>query len=443
MSAARHLTVSANGQTIGTLIEQDDIWALEYADSWQQAAGAFPLSPALPLTQKLHRDGSSRRTVQWFFDNLLPEELLREVISREQSVSASDAFGLLERLGAESAGSLVLLPPGSPEAETGSQALTDHNLSSRIRNLPRTSLTAQSPKRMSLAGAQHKMVVLFNPQTGMLSEPLRGSASSHILKPNAQSEQYPHSVVNETFTMRLAHRLGLSVPPVYRRYVPEPVYIIGRFDRTWDSTTQDWKRKHVLDACQLLDQPRIFKYSNASLGTLNQLISRCRAKAAARMAMFRWILFNTLVGNSDSHLKNISFLMDAEGVQVAPFYDLLCTAVYHTRMYAGDAAIWPNEPLTIPIVDAGVFADVTRQKLISTGLMLGLAASASEREVSSMIQHLPAATDALIADMEREMADVVARSGQPEILRATQGAEAYLLRGVRKTVITDMLRRVA
>lgn len=90
MSSARHLAVSANGQTIGTLIEQDDIWALEYAKSWQQAAGAFPLSPALPLAQKLHRDGSSRRTVQWYFDNLLPEELLREVISREQSVSASE-----------------------------------------------------------------------------------------------------------------------------------------------------------------------------------------------------------------------------------------------------------------------------------------------------------------------------------------------------------------
>ena len=41
------------------------------------------------------------------------------------------------------------------------------------------------------------------------------------------------------------------------------------------------------------------------------------------------------------------------------------------------------------------------------------------------------------------MADTVARSAQPDAIRATQGAEAYLLRGVRKTVITDMLHRVA
>ena len=34
------------------------------------------------------------------------------------------AFGLLERLGAESAGSLLLLPPGGPEPERGDQALS-------------------------------------------------------------------------------------------------------------------------------------------------------------------------------------------------------------------------------------------------------------------------------------------------------------------------------
>lgn len=442
MSDERRLAVSTNGRAIGALVEQDDIWAFEYEDAWRQAADAFPLSPALPLSEKRHRDGSTRRTVQWYFDNLLPEELMREVISREQGVSARDAFGLLARLGAESAGSLVLQTPGSPEAEQGEQPLTTGELSERIRNLSHASLASKSPKRMSLAGAQHKMVVLFDPVTGALREPLRASASSHILKPNGPSEQYPHSVINETFTMRLARRLGLNVPPVYRLYVPEPVYIIERFDRAWDASARAWQRKHVLDACQLLDQPPVFKYRNANLETLGRLIRLCRVKAAARLAIFRWILFNTLVGNSDSHLKNISFLISGEGVQVAPFYDLLCTAVYHTRLYATDAAIWPHEPLAIPIVGAAVFADVTREKLLETGLALGLAPSAVTREVPKMIDALPGAADALIADMEREFAAIAAGSPQPDAMRATQGAEAQLLRSVRKIVIADMLRQV-
>lgn len=443
MSAERSLTVSTNGRVIGSLLEQDGIWTWVYDNSWLQAPEAFPLSPDLPLSDKRMRDGSTQRTVQWYFDNLLPEEQMRELLSKEQNVGASDAFGLLERLGAESAGSLVLLPPGSPEAERGDKPLTHEELSARIRNLPRTSLTSRSPKRMSLAGAQHKMVVLFNPETGELREPLKASASSHILKPNSRSEQYPHSVVNETFTMRLARQLGLNVPAVHRLYLPEPVYIIERFDRAWEADTKTWTRKHVIDACQLLNQPSVFKYSNANLDTLNRLIHLCRSKAAARMAVFRWLLFNTLVGNSDSHLKNISFLMSHEGVQIAPFYDLLCTAVYHARMYAGDHAIWPDEPLAIPIVEAAVFGDVTRDKLIRTGVALGLAPAAATREVAKMVQQLPLAADALVAAMEREFEVFKTAYPQTETMRATQGAEAHLLRGMRKLVIADMLKRVA
>ena len=442
MSAERRLSVSTNGRAIGALVEQDGIWAFEYDAAWCQAPDAFPLSPALPLSDALQRDGSTHRTVQWYFDNLLPEELMREVISKEQGVTPSDAFGLLEHLGAESAGSLVLLPPGSPPAEQGAQALSTKELSARIRNLPHATLSSKSPKRMSLAGAQHKMVVLFDPATGELREPLKASASSHILKPNAQSEQYPHSVINETFTMRLARRLGLNVPPVYRLYVPEPVYIVERFDRAWEPGSNTWQRRHALDACQLLDQPPVFKYRNATLDTLGQLIQQCRSRAAARIALFRWVLFNTLVGNSDSHLKNISFLMSAEGVQLAPFYDLLCTAVYHTRMYAGDAAIWPGEPLAIPLVDAAVFADVTREKLVKTGAALGLPTATAAREVTKMVQALPGEADALITELAHEFAGFAALSPQPEAMIATRGAEAHLLRGVRSIVIAEMLRRV-
>lgn len=441
MSAGRRLLVSSNGRPMGSLSAQDDIWTFEYFPAWQQATDAYPLSPAFPLAQGVHRDGSTERKVQWFFDNLLPEDMLRDVVSREESVRASDAFGLLERLGAESAGALVLLPPGSAEAARGSQALSRASLSARIQNLPRASLTAASPKRMSLAGAQHKMVLLFDAATQSMREPLKGTASSHILKPNAQSAQYPHSVANETFTMRLAQRLGLDVPSVYRLYLPEPVYVVERFDRLWDAASEEFKRRHVMDGCQLLGLAPNFKYSRATLQTLMQLIGLCRNKAAARLSLFRWVLFNTLVGNSDSHLKNISFLADHEGVQVAPCYDLLCTAVYHTRMYADDAAIWPQEPLAISVVDAAVFADVTQGKLVRTGQALGLSRAAAQREVTKMMATLPDAADQLETEMLGEF-DALAQGENATALQATRGAEAHLLRGIRHNVIADMVRRV-
>ena len=43
-----------------------------------------------------------------------------------------------------------------------------------------------------------------------------------------------------------------------------------------------------------------------------------------------WICFNLLIGNNDSHSKNISLLFQDGKNELAPFYDLVCTAIYST-----------------------------------------------------------------------------------------------------------------
>ena len=447
----RSLQVLINGQQVGTLVEENGIWGFQYTEAWCTSAAGFPIASALPLNGAMQRDGSTHRPVQWFFDNLLPEETLREVIGKEEGIPPADAFGLLERLGAESAGALVLQPSmpmpaqggGTSEAQDprdrGALPLGRAELSRRIGRLAVSSLSRQSPKRMSLAGAQHKMVVNFEPLTAQLSEPLKGSPSTHILKPNSTAPGYPNSVVNEVFTLRLAALLGLKVPQVWRLYVPEAVFIIERFDRKAQAGGVEPLRLHVLDGSQMLNESAIYKYSSATFDNLNRLIGLCRNKAAARLALFQWIVFNTLVGNSDCHLKNISFLVDAQGVKVAPFYDLLCTAVYHSRALADEQAIWPNEPLAMPVASAATFADVTRQKLVDTGLHLGLARGTSEREVTRLVTHLAKAADGLMAKMEAEYAEPGVMGQPPD---TAQAAERHLLRAIRHVVIGDMLTRV-
>ena len=110
--------------------------------------------------------------------------------------------------------------------------MPEADLSARIRNLPKVPLTHMAIKRMSLAGAQHKLAVVLDGDA--LFEPYGAQPSTHILKPDHPEAEYPHSAVNEWFIMVLAARSGLQVPGVYRRYVPEPVYIIERFDRLVD-----------------------------------------------------------------------------------------------------------------------------------------------------------------------------------------------------------------
>lgn len=436
----RTLAVLINGEWMGDLTDQNNLWGFQYAASWLSRRHPYPLSPSLPLGPEPLLDGATVRPVQWFFDNLLPEETLRTVIGREEGVPAEDAFGLLERLGAESAGALVLQPHGAEDAVQGTQELSHEVLSARIRKLPVASLHRQAPKRMSLAGAQHKMVVCFDPATGGLAEPLKGSASTHILKPDSTAVGYPRSVVNETFTMRLAAMLGVRVPSVWRLYVPEPVYIIERFDRIRGADGRPL-RVHAVDGSQALNESGHNKYASATFPALLRLVGLCLNRAVARLEIFRWILFNTLVGNSDCHLKNISFLIDSEGMRVAPFYDLLCTAVYHTPALADEPStrVWPAETLAMPVAGAANFCEVTQEKLVATGMELGLGKGTAVRETARMIARLPDAADGLI---ERMTAEYGAMPILAQIPPETRAAELHLLRAIRHVVIADMLRFV-
>ena len=311
-------------------------------------------------------DGASQRPVQWYFDNLLPEAGQRDLLAQDARLEAADAFGLLAWYGAESAGSLTLLPPDvAPQTSEPLRPLPDTALEARIRQLPKVPLMHAASKRMSLAGAQHKLAVVL--QEGDLFEPAGATPSTHLLKPDHPDADYPHSVVNEWFIMRLAKRLSLDVPEVHRRYVPSPVYLIDRFDRIPDA--QGWQRRHVIDACQLLGLDRSFKYSQGSMESLAALANACRSPAVARSRLFAWLVFNVLVGNSDAHLKNLSFLVSHEGIQLAPFYDLLSVATYDSTAY--DKKSWPTQTrLAWPIQGVSHFSAINRAFILEAGATL-------------------------------------------------------------------------
>lgn len=431
----RTLVATLNGRAVGTLREGDDLWSFEYDPAWIEAPDGFDLSPVLARERQVHHDGGSDRPVQWYFDNLLPEEQLRDVVSGEAGIRGDDAFALLEYLGAESAGSLVLRPPGQPDGvPRGLQLLADAELSRRIRNLPRVALSHDAPKRMSCAGAQHKLLVVFRDDT--LYEPVGDEPSTHLLKPNHVDDDFPASVINEYLVMRLADKLGLVVPPVWRRYTPEPVYIVERFDRSVD-TTGGTQRRHIIDACQLLNKSRQFKYRGATLQTLAEIVPHCRNRANARLRLYLWLVFNVLVANHDNHLKNLSFVVDAEGIALAPAYDLLSTGTYHTRAFAERRADWPNVEMAIALPGALAFGAVTRDCLLQAGEALGLPRRIGARELDRLGAALPGALDALVQSIAAEN-----EHAPPEVLLFLAG-EMRVLRTIQHLVVPEMLARVA
>ena len=431
----RSLRALINQVEVGTLQEVGGLWSFRYSEAWLNDRHRFALSPHLPLTNEALLDGASRRPVQWYFDNLLPEEGQRRLLASDARLDAADAFGLLAWYGSESAGSITLLPPeaGVPSEEP-LRPLSDDVLEDRIRKLPKAPLTHDAIKRMSLAGAQHKLAVVF--KDGALFEPAGSTPSTHILKPDHPDDDYRHSVSNEWFVMRLAKRMGLDVPQVHRRYVPSPVYLIDRFDRIPDA--DGWQRRHVIDACQLLGLDRSFKYSQGSMENLAALAKACRSSAVARTRLFSWLVFNVLIGNSDAHLKNLSFLVSHEGVQLAPFYDLLSVACYDTPAF--DKKNWPNlTQLAWPILGVQYFSDITRELLRKAGAALNLTQGTADRLLDHLTQRIVPETEALYAEVEVENARLIA--ARPE-LGVTLTGESRCLRTILHTVVKEMVRQL-
>jgi serine/threonine-protein kinase HipA len=441
----RSLCAYIDRRLVGTLEEGDDLWRFEYAGPWIEAADGFDLSPGLPRALRRHVDGGTHRPVQWYFDNLLPEELLRQAISKEAGIRGEDAFALLEYLGAESAGSLTLLPPGQTLPEAGGlTALPDEALSRRVANLSRTTLTAGAPKRMSLAGAQHKLLVVCH--RGQLFEPEGATPSTHILKPSHPDiSRYPGSVVNEYVTMRLAAAIGLPVPAVHIRYVPEPIYLVDRFDRQVkllgildDGRPRlEVRRLHIIDACQLLNRARTFKHSGASIEALCHIIERTTNKLHTRTQLFRWLIYNVVMANDDCHLKNLSFFMSPDGVRLADHYDLLATGAFYTRAFADEKATWPQVPMAIALPGARVFGEVSFDSALKAGLELGLSESTAKRVIKEVVTRVPIALAKETAELDRRRASV------PELARVHLALETRFLHVLNSIIVREMLDRLS
>ncbi len=442
----RSLNVYIDNKLIGTLSEGNNLWVFEYDPAWVARESSFDLSPALSRATLRHEDGGTMRPVQWYFDNLLPEELLRKAVAKEAGIKdPEDAFGLLTYLGAESTGSLTLLAPGAPlPDEFTLSALPNENLSQRIKGLPKQTLTHGAPKRMSVAGAQHKLLVVVN--GAALYEPVGATPSTYILKPDhPDKSMYPASVFNEFLTMQLARAARLNVPFVDMRYVPEPVYLIERFDRSVDKKTRRTSdrltaptvsRLHIIDACQLLNKDRTFKHSGATLDALAQVIDRTTNKLATRIGLFRWLVFNILVGNDDCHLKNLSFHVRPDGIWLAPHYDLLSTGIYHTKTFADERATWNQVQMTFPLPGAQTFGDVTLDSVLAAAQLLGMTEPVARRIVKEVTSRVEKAFAIIVANHESS-----ARKMSPERVIYT-AVESRLLLVFQHITLKDMLLRL-
>jgi serine/threonine-protein kinase HipA len=192
----------------------------------------------------------------------------------------------------------------------------------------RPMLAGREGLRLSLAGAQQKLpVVLVN---GRIALPRLGQPTTHILKPPIV--RFPATTENEAFAMRLAAAVGLPVARIEARRLADRTFLlVERYDRE-TGADGEVRRLHQEDFCQALGFPPENKYASEGgpgFKACFDLVRRaCTTPAPAVLRLLDAAIFNAVLGNADAHSKNFSLLYTGRTIDLAPLYDLLCTAAY-------------------------------------------------------------------------------------------------------------------
>ncbi|RLQ22613.1 type II toxin-antitoxin system HipA family toxin [Seongchinamella sediminis] len=259
-----------------------------------------------------------------FFSNLLPEERLREYLAERAGVNPEREFFLLWVLGNDLPGAVTVRPADAEEwpSEAG-QSLDEEAVRER----------KEKALRFSLAGVQLKFSALEGADGG-LTIPAKGVGGSWIVK--LPSEKYDGVPENEFSMMTLARKIGMNVPALELVDVadigglPEDVgamrgqaLAIERFDRLTDGSSV-----HIEDFAQIFGIYPKDKHKKASMVNIANVVAAESDDADIR-EFIRRLVFNTLIGNADMHIKNWSvYYPDKRIARLAPAYDFLSTIPY-------------------------------------------------------------------------------------------------------------------
>jgi len=258
-----------------------------------------------------------------FFSNLLPEGPLRTYLANLAGVKSNREFFLLAALGKDLPGAITVHKVNSGiEPIEHPERITEH-----------TTRVDQNSLRFSLAGVQLKFSAIMNAHGG-LTIPAQGVGGSWIIKlPSAQYAQVPE---NEFSMMTLARLIGIDVPefqlmsleklsnlPPEMTQIGGNAFVIHRFDRT-----EEGQRIHIEDFAQIFGLYPEDKYYRASARNIADVIAN-ECSMHDVVEFIKRLVFNTLIGNADMHLKNWSLIYpDRRNPRIAPAYDFVSTIPY-------------------------------------------------------------------------------------------------------------------
>lgn len=383
---AYQLQVTYGDDVIGTLAldSTTNLLKLSYTPQWQQQG--FAISPHLPLNNQ-----HAPEVAYNYLDNALPEGEARKLLAENLGVSEKNVYSQVRAIGNDLAGAIVFRPVQAEQIDRTQpifRLIEEAELIERLNIKEEFGLLTWDDKpRLSVAGVQDKLNVFID-NAGNFGFGDGSLCSTHILK--FEKKNCPNLVLNEFFCMTLSTAIGLPTAEVaFRRFGSHPALIVKRFDRKYVSDDSKVLRRHVIDGCQALNLSRDHKYER-NLGdgrdvkhirdgaSLEKLFGFCRKMSSPVESMqwlLHWQLFNLMIGNYDSHGKNVSLYFDDSTARFTPAYDLVNVSMFPQFKHVLVMAMGDEfEPDTIHAYQLADFAETCNidKKLLSR-LLVSLA----------------------------------------------------------------------
>jgi serine/threonine-protein kinase HipA len=289
-----------------------------YLPEYLDRQDAFALDPIhLPLQAHSFEAGRPHAGIHGVFEDSLPDDWGRRILSHRHQLSRAQSrpANLLALLGNQTMGALAYTPSTSGPQHPPPAPVT----------IPATELSAlmDAARQFELAAPSaqpDQLMRLFQAASspgGARPKVLVDDHGSGWLVKLASSQDRCDMVRIEAASLTLAQAAGLDVPE--HRLVKlhgHSGLMLRRFDQT-----PAGGRRHLISLHTLLAAEG---YYSAGYSDLADIVRRVSDQPEHDLsALYRQMLFNAVLGNTDDHLKNFAMLHDTSGWRLTPAYDLL------------------------------------------------------------------------------------------------------------------------
>ena len=342
--------------------------AFQYDPDFLNHPAGYPLDPVnLPLTPEIIPAGKPDTGLHGVFQDSLPGRWGNRLLAYKGDFQQHH-YGpahLLEALGTTGLGALLYSPRRILPEGPNDPSIRNRDLSTALDEATAYETDTLAPPELrflitggySAGGARPKLLVMKN---GIQYIAKFSSIHDHTLS---------QAVELEAAGLTLGCQAGLEIPDFEVSNIRNrPVLFVKRFD-----ITKQGGRRALVSFASLLDrEPTLGSY-----GGMAEILRRYSSRPRTDLEqLFRQMVVNVAIHNTDDHLQNFSMIHDSSGWRLSPAYDLTPSFLQTEQATSID----------------GRTTRLTTQHLINEGKTFGLSTSRCRtliNEIRSSLQNWP------------------------------------------------------